>query len=230
MLAVWKTPMIRTALSFTLLFGGLLLASKWLHQSTRTEPVNTATESPPTRPSTPNAAKPIPLASAPAIAIINDRDVRLVGFDEVPSRGLENFHHDKAVKGRIEDEETTEETLNKSDENIAPVVPAQEPEIAMTQELLDLRSKLRECLAYYYFRPENVAIRSPWGAMHAMIAYGVDTELIAGDKRVNAIGYLCYNGVCNGQQLLPMASSMPASDPACKATPASSSPCSPSRA
>jgi len=39
-------------------------------------------------------------------------------------------------------------------------------------------------------------MRSPWGAMHAMIAYGVDTELIAGDKRVNAIGYLCYNGVC----------------------------------
>ena len=37
--------------------------------------------------------------------------------------------------------------------------------------------------------------------MHAMIAYGVDSELIAGDRRVNAIGYLCYNGVCNGQQL-----------------------------
>jgi hypothetical protein len=71
----------------------------------------------------------------------------------------------------------------------------------LTPELYELQSKLRECLAYYYFRPENVAIRSPWGAMHGMIAYGVDTELIAGDKRVNAIGYLCYNGVCNGQQL-----------------------------
>ena len=33
-------------------------------------------------------------------------------------------------------------------------------------------------------------VRSPWGAMHAMIAYGVDSELITGDKRVNAIGYL----------------------------------------
>jgi len=80
-------------------------------------------------------------------------------------------------------------------------VRAQEPEIVLTPELLELRSRLRECLAYYYFRPENVAIRSPWGAMHAMIAYGVDSELIAGDKRVNAIGYLCYNGVCNSQQL-----------------------------
>ena len=71
----------------------------------------------------------------------------------------------------------------------------------MTPQLVELRSKLREALAYYYFRPENTALRSPWGAMHAMIAYGVDSELITGDKRVNAIGYLCYNGVCNGQQL-----------------------------
>ena len=71
----------------------------------------------------------------------------------------------------------------------------------ITPELEALRTKLRECLAWYYFRPENVATRSPWGSMHAMIAYGVDTELIAGDKRVNAIGYLCYNGTCNGQRL-----------------------------
>jgi hypothetical protein len=37
--------------------------------------------------------------------------------------------------------------------------------------------------------------------MHAMIAYGVDSELIVGSQRVNAIGYLCYNGNCNGQRL-----------------------------
>jgi len=73
--------------------------------------------------------------------------------------------------------------------------------IEMTPELEELRERIRECLAYYYFKPENVALRSPWGAMHAMIAYGVDSELIAGNKKVNAIGYLCYNGVCNGQQL-----------------------------
>ena len=60
--------------------------------------------------------------------------------------------------------------------------PAWKLEVAEPPELLELRSRLRECLAYYYFRPENVAIRSPWGAMHAMIAYGVDSELIAGDN------------------------------------------------
>jgi hypothetical protein len=34
-----------------------------------------------------------------------------------------------------------------------------------------------------------------------MIAYGVDSQLIVGPKRVNAVGYLNYNGVCNGQRL-----------------------------
>lgn len=76
-----------------------------------------------------------------------------------------------------------------------------EPEIAMTSELLELRDKIRRCLAHYYFRPENVATRSPWGCMHWMIAYGVDSELITTDRKVNAIGYLCFNGTCNGQRL-----------------------------
>jgi hypothetical protein len=38
--------------------------------------------------------------------------------------------------------------------------------------------------------------------MHALIAYGADTELIVGSKRVNAIGWLLWNGNCRGQQLL----------------------------
>ena len=80
----------------------------------------------------------------------------------------------------------------KADESAGP---------ELTPELIELRDKLRECLAYYYFRPENVATRSPWGSMHWMIAYGVDSQLIVGAKRVNAIGYLNYNGVCNGQRL-----------------------------
>jgi hypothetical protein len=74
-------------------------------------------------------------------------------------------------------------------------------EASLTSEQLELRDRLRQCLAHYYFRPENVATRSPWGSMHWMLAYGVDSQLIAGTKRVNAIGYLNYNGVCNGQRL-----------------------------
>ncbi|MDX1946319.1 MAG: hypothetical protein SFU86_13040 [Pirellulaceae bacterium] len=90
---------------------------------------------------------------------------------------------------------TTETEPKSASDEAKPAEPQLSP------ELEDLRSRLRECLAWYYFRPENVATRSPWGAMHAMIAYGVDSQLIVNGNRVNAIGYLNYNGVCNGQNL-----------------------------
>ncbi len=87
-----------------------------------------------------------------------------------------------------------EESADKTEEKV-------EAATELTPELLELRDRLRKCLAIYYYKPENVAIRSPWGAMHAMIAYGVDSELIVGNRRVNAIGWLNYNGVCNNQNL-----------------------------
>lgn len=78
-------------------------------------------------------------------------------------------------------------------------LPSARPEL--TAEQIMLRDEIRECLSHYFHRPENIAVRSPWACMHAMIAYGVDTNLIVGNQKVNAIGYLNYNGNCNGQQL-----------------------------
>lgn len=68
-----------------------------------------------------------------------------------------------------------------------------------------IQQRLRQCLAYYLFRPENVAERSPWGAMHAMLPFGVEAELVANDRRVNAIGWLCFDGKCRGQSLFQLA-------------------------
>ncbi len=73
--------------------------------------------------------------------------------------------------------------------------------IVLTPEQTDRQKRIRSCLAYYMFRPESTSKRSPWGAMHSMLPFGVDAELIAGNKRVNAIGWLCYNGRCRTQQL-----------------------------
>jgi len=194
--------MIRTALSFGLLFTALLAGSKWLHDSTAGESRQTTirpvqhTELTPSD-STPDTAQPIPVEQRSA-ANCGSSELRLVTFDE-PIDG-QPVIIPVGASGRVVDDDEADE-IGSSQPSTANATPPQEPEIAMTPQLLELRSKLREPLAYYYFRPENTAIRSPWGAMHAMIAYGVDSELIAGDKRVNAIGYLCYNGVCNGQQL-----------------------------
>jgi hypothetical protein len=66
---------------------------------------------------------------------------------------------------------------------------------------LAIQGRLRSCMAHYLFRPETTARRSPWAVMHAMLPYGVEGELIVGNQRVNAIGWLCYNGRCRTQSL-----------------------------
>jgi hypothetical protein len=79
------------------------------------------------------------------------------------------------------------------------VPPADEPAIVLTPELVRMRDAMRYCMAYYYRQPENVEDRSPWGIMHALIPYGVDAQVLANGRRVNAIAWLCANG--KGQDL-----------------------------
>jgi hypothetical protein len=72
----------------------------------------------------------------------------------------------------------------------------------LTPEMLRRRDRIRQCLAIYFERREHANRRSPWGVMHSLIGFGVDTEMYAHDgQRVNAIGWLCWNGSCRGQQL-----------------------------
>lgn len=75
--------------------------------------------------------------------------------------------------------------------------PAQE----LSPEARVLRDELRRCLAYYFFRPEHTARRSPWEIMHAVVGFGVDTRLDADGKDVSAIGWLCWNQPCQGLRL-----------------------------
>jgi hypothetical protein len=80
--------------------------------------------------------------------------------------------------------------------------PQSESSRDLTPELSRLRERMKACSEFYSQRPESTAERSPWGVMHALIAYGADTELTAGSRRVNAIGWLLWNGSCRGQRLL----------------------------
>lgn len=92
-------------------------------------------------------------------------------------------------------ETTTESAPSKA---VEPTAPPRK----LTPELVALRDKVRMCLSHYYFqRQESTAGRSPWGLMHCLIAYGVDTRIIHDNKRVNAIGWLSYNGMGKGQNL-----------------------------
>jgi len=114
---------------------------------------------------------------------------------------LEMTEDDSANTDADPNENLEGEDSGETDQIPAGPIAPRKKEIEMTPELIALREKLRDTLAHYYYRPENVANRSPWGAMHYMLAYGVDSQLIAGNRKVNAVGWLCYNGVCNGQNL-----------------------------
>jgi len=43
---------------------------------------------------------------------------------------------------------------------------------------------------------------TPWELMHFSLAFGVDTQVLAADGKVNALGWLCWNGRGNGRRLL----------------------------
>jgi hypothetical protein len=108
--------------------------------------------------------------------------------------GLRRLQESIAREGQ-----TPQVSNSASEGNVSDEQPAAQR--SLSAELLALRDRLRDVLAYHLQRPEAVERRSPWGVMHALIAYGVDTEVTVGGKPVNAIGWLCWNGPCRGQQL-----------------------------
>ncbi len=63
------------------------------------------------------------------------------------------------------------------------------------------KQRVESCLSYYIANPETVVERSPWAVMHAMLPFGVEGEIIVGNKRVNSIQWMCYNGTCRTQKV-----------------------------
>jgi hypothetical protein len=196
--------MIRTTLSFTALFGILAIACHLLFSNSPSGPVNeldpvlqiedgSSIEEPVLRQAQREESPLSRLSSPVKLQTIGERtrEIQLVAFDDEEAFFVTGPDGDGASEPQFSEKDSDAVELPKA----RPAKPE------LTPELLQLRDEIRECLASYYHRPENVATRSPWASMHAMIAYGVDTNLIVGTQRVNAIGYLNYNGVCNGQQL-----------------------------
>jgi hypothetical protein len=72
----------------------------------------------------------------------------------------------------------------------------------LNEAQIDLRNRVRRCLAYYFHQAESARHRSPWGVMHWVIGFGVDTPLIADNRQVNAISWLCANAPCYGMRML----------------------------
>jgi hypothetical protein len=214
--------MIRTTISFTALFGLLALACNLLFTNSQQPTASDRLQSPadeeqvaPAIRSANREESPLSLLTQPVkLRTIGTAEqsceIQLVDFEDIffqdPPEEAAEKTADEATEAKPEEpksEAKTEESeLPGSDAPQGPAVDkAPEKEQELSPEMRQLREEIRECLSHYYIRPENVAARSPWACMHAMIAYGVDSNLIVNNQRVNAIGYLNYNGNCNGQQL-----------------------------
>ncbi len=77
--------------------------------------------------------------------------------------------------------------------------------VELTPELEALREKIRGVLGAYYPRHQNARDNNAWEIMHAIVAYGVDTQIFKngpGGEKVNAMGWLCYNYPCAGYRML----------------------------
>ncbi len=98
------------------------------------------------------------------------------------------------------DAPAAESTSNKPDRPANKVHRLDQP-IALSGEQLRLRTEINQLLRYYIQHPETIARRSPWAVMHAILPYGVEAELLAGNRRVNAIGWMSYNGLCKTQRI-----------------------------
>ncbi len=89
----------------------------------------------------------------------------------------------------------------------APAAESEEVEdhSSSSERLTDVertrRDRINECLKYFIDHPENVVRRGPWALMHATLPFGVEAEIIAGNRRVTAIGWMCFNGVCAKQRM-----------------------------
>ena len=105
------------------------------------------------------------------------------------------------------DAPTAKSDADADDEHVAEIVrkipepppTGTDPALRPASQLLHTR--INSCLAYYFTHPENLAARSPWAVMHTILPYGVETEIVAGNRSVNAIGWMCYNGVCKTQRM-----------------------------
>ena len=196
--------MIRTTFSVCALFGGLLLVSKSLQETNaseppRREPPSAVTQQPPRFGSLkdePELGAPGGASDTPALAdsVLDTpaKPIQTGNSAEEPSSGLEEDAGRDVGPPAVSTSLSADDEFGTDDQSQAR---------ELTPELTDLRDRLKTCLKYYYENPENTNDRSVWGVMHALIAYGVDTQVIAGNRKVNAIGWVCYNGNCKGQRL-----------------------------
>ena len=68
----------------------------------------------------------------------------------------------------------------------------------------DIKPRIELILKYYFQQKEYSTRRSPWGLMHAMVAFGPYAEMYGDGKLVKDVDWLCQNGIGRQWKLLKL--------------------------
>lgn len=127
-------------------------------------------------------------------------------FASSPQKDLEGVDAKSAAKPGQHRKEVVIEDVTKPNSTTNNSVPIAKPaptkrEIA-DPALAKRMARAQACLDHYLNNPESTVVRSPWAVMHAVLAYGSEYEMVtANGGRVNAIGWMCHNGLCRTQRM-----------------------------
>jgi hypothetical protein len=98
-----------------------------------------------------------------------------------------------------DDEARTEKAAAKTEPEVKEPLPP------LSQQMKNLRAKVRRVIKAYYNQPLNSRENDPWECMHGMLAYGVHSQIRQGSPRgqtITLVGWMCYNRPCKGFTLL----------------------------
>ncbi|REJ67466.1 MAG: hypothetical protein DWQ31_11055 [Planctomycetota bacterium] len=100
------------------------------------------------------------------------------------------------------DAQPSDTAAGEQDEQESLAQPADDEELS--PRMLALKDRIESVLGHFYPRMLNTRDKGHWAIMHSLIPFGVDKEIRVGGpngRRVNAIGWIAWNGVCAGERL-----------------------------
>lgn len=158
----------------------------------------------------PNELKPIRPAD---VAEATPDDVELTPVEREPSspamehREREREFVNRAVPSEQESMPEASAPVDEIAEASKPLVPLDyagypRTTIRLNETVARMKNPIRQCLSHYYSQFEKVQGRSNWGMLHAIMVYGIDTKVQAGDETYSSIGWIAGNNICRGQRLV----------------------------
>lgn len=139
---------------------------------------------------------------------------KLTAADPESIVDLEQIDESDSVEILIDKEIAEEEELvaendkPKHEARISPksgVTVLKEPLKPLNRSMMNLRSRMRTVLSYYYNKPLNNFENDPWEVMHSMLSYELHSRVLEGGGRgkpITAIGHLCFNRPTGRKQMM----------------------------